>query len=85
MKVEFDSSFHRSLVKIKDKSLLGKVKLLIEHAEQAGGVYDIPHNKKMEGFKTLYRIRIGDYRIGLELKKDTLWFIIIGFFVKMYV
>jgi len=42
------------------------------------GVYVIPHIKKMEGFNTFYRTRIGDYRIGLELKKDTLWFIIIA-------
>jgi hypothetical protein len=37
MKVEFDSSFHKSLIKIKDKALLNKVKLIIEHAEQADG------------------------------------------------
>jgi mRNA interferase RelE/StbE len=32
----------------------------------------------MEGFKTFYRIRIGDYRVGIELKKDTVWFITIA-------
>ena len=42
------------------------------------GVYVIPHIKKMEGFNTFYRTRVGDYRIGLEMKKDTLWFIIIA-------
>ncbi len=35
--------------------------------------------KKMEGHKKFYRIRIGDYRIGIELEEDTtLRFIIIA-------
>jgi mRNA-degrading endonuclease RelE of RelBE toxin-antitoxin system len=32
----------------------------------------------MEGFKSFYRDRAGDYRIGLELRKDTFWFTIIA-------
>jgi len=48
------------------------------------GVYVIPHIKKMEGFNTFYRTRVGDYRIGLEMKKDTLWFIIIASRKEIY-
>ena len=78
MKVEFDSSFYKRLIKIKDKALLEKVKQAIINAENAVEVQHIPNIKKMVGFKTFYRIRVGDYRIGIELKKDTIWFITIA-------
>lgn len=40
---------------------------------------DASVKKKLTGYKTFYRIRIGDYRIGIELEKtDTLRFIVIA-------
>ncbi len=78
MKIAFDKSFQKRLIKIKDKALLGKVKDVIIHAESAPDIWQIPNISKLEGFKTFYRIRIGDYRIGIELKKDTLFFITIA-------
>lgn len=34
---------------------------------------------KLSGYKKYYRVRIGDYRLGIELvDKDTILFIIIG-------
>ncbi len=78
MNVSFDKSFHKSLLKVKDKTILVKVRSVILLAETATDIWQIPHIKKMEGFKTFYRIRLGDYRIGLELKNSTIWFIIIA-------
>ena len=78
MKVSFDKSFHKRLVKIKDKTILDKVKQTILLVESVETLSQIPNIKKMEGFKTFYRVRIGDYRIGLEIKKDTVWFITIA-------
>jgi len=78
MKVEFDSSFHKRLIKIKDRAILEKVKQVILHVEDAKDIQHIHGIKKLEGFKTFYRIRIGDYRIGLELKRDVIWFITIA-------
>ena len=78
MKVSFDKSFYKRLIRIKDKVVLEKVKQAILQAEQATDIQHVPNIKKMEGFKTFYRIRIGDYRIGIELKKDVLWFITVA-------
>ncbi len=33
---------------------------------------DLPNIKKIEGFPGYYRIRIGDYRIGVKLANETL-------------
>ena len=38
--------------------------------ESAKSLYDIPNLKKMEGYKSFYRIRMGIYRIGFELLED---------------
>jgi len=78
MKVLFDKSFHKRLIHIKDKQVLGKVKQVILQVEATADIQHIPNIKKMEGFKTFYRVRIGDYRIGLELRQDTVWFITIA-------
>ncbi len=78
MNISFDRSFYKRLVKIRDKTILNKVKEIIEEVQSADRVGDISNIKKMEGFKTFYRIRVGDYRIGLELQKDTLSFITIA-------
>jgi mRNA interferase RelE/StbE len=69
MKVDFDQNFYKRLAKINEKPVLEKVKKAILQVEAADGIAQIPNIKKMEGFKTYYRIRIGDYRIGLELRQ----------------
>ena len=78
MKVAFDTCFYKRLLKIKDKVLLEKVTQVILQVEDAGDVQQILNIKKMEGFKTFYRIRVGDYRIGVELRRDTILFITIA-------
>ncbi len=78
MNVSFDSSFHKRLIKIKDRNVLEKVRQAIMLVEDVNDIHHIPHLKKLEGFKTFYRLRIGDYRIGLELIGDTLVFITIA-------
>jgi mRNA interferase RelE/StbE len=36
---------------------------------------EIPHLKKLQGFKSVYRIRIGDYRIGIFIDGNTVQFV----------
>ena len=66
MIVEFDRSFLKSLDKIKDKSLFPKIEQKIQLVETALSLNDVSQIKKMVGHSNYYRIRIGDYRIGLE-------------------
>ena len=75
MKAEFRESFLKDLRSIKDKSLLAKVKETILVVESAETPDDIVHLKKMHGGRGYFRIRIGDYRIGLKLDGDTLFFV----------
>ncbi|MCA0234395.1 MAG: type II toxin-antitoxin system RelE/ParE family toxin [Bacteroidetes bacterium] len=67
MKVEFDESFEKSIKKLKDAKIKAKLIDLIDVLEEVDTVQALPNIKKMQGFQSFYRIRIGDYRLGFEL------------------
>jgi mRNA interferase RelE/StbE len=39
----------------------------MENAQEAKGLSDLTNLKKLAGSNNFFRIRLGDYRIGLEL------------------
>jgi mRNA interferase RelE/StbE len=67
MRILFDRSFSKSLDKLKDKQVRGKLKDLIIRMEKAESLNDLPAIKKMKGHTGFYRVRIGDFRVGFEL------------------
>lgn len=75
MKVEFRKSFEKDLRKLKDQPLLAKIKAVIEAVEQAATLESVFNLKKLKGEDNYFRIRIGDYRIGLFLNGDTILFV----------
>ncbi|CAD5266939.1 MULTISPECIES: type II toxin-antitoxin system RelE/ParE family toxin [unclassified Imperialibacter] len=79
MTIEFDKSFAKSLDKIKNKSLYAKIEKLILELEKSDSIQDLASIKKLTGFKSYYRIRIGEYRIGLEkINENTFRFLIVA-------
>lgn len=75
MIVRFEASFAKDLRGINDKSLLGRVGQIIDEVKQAESLAAIRSMKKLKGHDHFYRIRIGDYRLGLELIGDELVFV----------
>jgi mRNA interferase RelE/StbE len=67
MKTLFEKSFGRDLKKIKDRRLLKRVQKIIAQVESAASLTDLQNVKKLEGYKTYYRIKVGEYRIGIEV------------------
>ncbi len=63
----FRSSFLRDLQKIKGQRLRERIAQVIESVEQASNIQDIADLKKLSGFNEFYRIRVGDYRLGIAL------------------
>ena len=75
MNLEFKASFVRDLKKIKDEKLKGRVQEVIEAFEQAHSLQEIENVKKLKGNDRYYRVRIGDYRIGLAVEEDVVTFV----------
>ncbi len=75
MKVEFRESFAKDLKGIKDKSLLMRAKDMVEAVEAADSLADISNLKKLKGGGNYFRLRIGDYRVGITLENDTVIFV----------
>ncbi len=74
MRVEFLEKFSRDVDKISVKSVKQSVARLILHIEAADSLANIPQVKKLTGFKSAYRIRIGDYRIGVFVEDNMVQF-----------
>ena len=66
MKLRIEKSFDRDVDRIKDKKILKKLRAFILTIENAQTIREIPHVKKIEGYESYYRIKIGDYRLGME-------------------
>jgi len=75
VKVVFRQSFERDLKKIKDRSMLDRVRQVIELIEAADNLQEMPNVKKLTGSKSFFRIRIGEYRIGIFLDADEVEFV----------
>ena len=75
MRVEFRTSFTRDLRRIRDRALLQRVQETLEAVEAAESLSDIVHLTKLRAEGHYYRIRLGDYRIGLIVEGDLVSFV----------
>lgn len=74
MKVEFLKQFSRDLDSITSLLVKKRVKNLILRIEATDNLSGIPDTKKLKGHRNAFRIRLGDYRLGIFLIKDTIVF-----------
>jgi len=75
MKAAFRKSFTRDLKKVKDQEVRDRVRQVIEEVEAAGELAAIGNLKKISGTANFYRIRTGDFRIGIVVEGDTVEFV----------
>ncbi len=64
MEVEIKKSFQKDVRKSKYKTK--KLAEVIRHIINAKALSEINQIKKIEGYEGFYRIRVSDYRIGIE-------------------
>ena len=75
MTTEFTGRFLKDLDKLNRVSIKKEISGIIEHVEKANSVSEIKNIKKLKGHLTAYRIRIGDYRIGLFVENNIVEFV----------
>lgn len=74
MRTVFLRKFSKDLDKIDNRSLLETIADTIEWVENNDASIIIPNLKKLVGYKNAYRIRIGDFRIGVFIEGDAVEF-----------
>ena len=66
MKVEFHRSFERDIRKIRDRTVLDRLRATILAVENADDLESVPGVKPMQGYAGYFRLRIGDFRLGIK-------------------
>lgn len=71
MNLLFKASFKKDLKRIQDPRLLAKVNDLINQLKTAKNLTEISNLSKLKGHDDFYRIRLGDFRIGIRIVPDS--------------
>lgn len=74
MNIKFEFRFEKDIKVIKNRNLLVKLNQIILNCKQAETLGQINSLKKLRGYDTLYRIRLGDYRVGVEVIENEIIF-----------
>ena len=74
MRVEFLERCSRDLDKVTQRSIRESVEKIILKVESAKSLSEIPHIKKLSGHKSAFRIRLGNYRIGIFVEGNIVQF-----------
>ncbi len=75
MQVAYESAFLRDLKRTRSKNIRLRVQQVIQDVKTASSPLDIVSLTKLRGYERFYRIRIGDYRLGIEIVEDTVIFV----------
>jgi mRNA interferase RelE/StbE len=74
MELRFRDSFNRDLRQLTDKKLKEKIGAAINDAGKAANITQLKNLKKLKGHPEAYRIRVGDYRIGIFIEGKNIEF-----------
>lgn len=75
MTIQFRASFSRDLKTIRDAGLSVRIQNAIASVQQSATLRDVPNLIKLQGGGDYYRLRVGDYRLGLSVQGDAVIFV----------
>lgn len=78
MKFETSKQFDKLVFKINDKSIKIRLKKIIDRVALAKNLDEIPNIRPIIGSPNYFRIKLGDYRIGISLEDNIVWFLFFG-------
>jgi len=78
VKTEFKASFLKCIHKIADINLKAKIIECIQNVELSDNIKQINDLKKLKGHKSFYRIKLGDYRIGVKIDSEVVVFVTVA-------
>lgn len=75
MNTFFRASFDKDLAAVTDAGYLRRIQKMIEQVETARNLHEIPNLKRLEAKGKYFRIRLGDYRVGLVFEQGAVTFV----------
>ena len=76
MRTNFKKSFTKDLKSYsKDRTLLSRIEETILQVESSDTIINIKNLKKLKAEGSYYRIKIGNYRLGLVIENETVTFV----------
>lgn len=75
MEIKIDRSFQKDTKKVKDRALLEDIAKTIVSVRNAENVSQIKNLKKLKISSDEFRIKIGNYRLGLRILGSTVFFV----------
>jgi mRNA interferase RelE/StbE len=70
--LKYDRSFEKDISSIKDEKLLNSIYKVIVELKTIDSINALSNIKKLKSHKNIYRIKLGNYRLGFYLEEDTL-------------
>lgn len=70
MEVIITRQFEKDTEKVLSKKMQIRLAEIIEELQKVSNLSEINNVKKLKGFKSAYRIKMGDYRIGFILENN---------------
>ena len=78
MELRYHRRFERDVRQIRNPNLLRRLEQTIEELKAASNIMEVRNTLKMEGWDHHYRIRIGPYRLGIEMDDATVLLVRFG-------
>ena len=74
MHIQYQKRFLKDLASITSKSR-AKIEILVFHdLSESNKIGTLSKLKKLKGYHHYFKVRVGDYRIGIKIENDTLTF-----------
>ena len=70
MEIRYGAGFNRDLARIRNPDLSRRIERIIGDLKAASTITDVRGLRSMTGAERHYRIRIGDYRLGVSVDGD---------------
>ena len=74
MQIEITHKFQKQVEGCKDRRQRSKVLRIIEAVSESDNMNKFPNLKKLTSHKNIYRIRMGDYRLGVVIDNNIVIF-----------
>ena len=75
MEFKFEKAFERDFKKVKDKNLAIAILECVQKVSKAQTINEITNIKKISGYKSAFRIRTGNYLIGIIVENNVAIFV----------